>query len=106
MPHLIMNQARIHDHLLTAAHNAPARLEPDYGTAFTGLEHTDHPTHPASVTLEDMETGAESMVRARFVVGCDGARSGVRASDRQDARGRSGEPRMGRHGHPPRHRLP
>lgn len=80
MPHLIMNQARIHDHLLTAAHNAPARLEPDYGTAFTGLEHTDHPTHPASVTLEDMETGAESMVRARFVVGCDGARSGVRAA--------------------------
>ena len=80
MPHLIMNQARIHDHLLEAAHSAPTRLTPDYGTALTGLERTDHPTHPVTVSLEDTATGEASTVRARFVVGCDGARSPVRSA--------------------------
>ena len=34
--------------------------------------------HPVEVTLKDVATGAETMVRAKYVVGCDGARSRVR----------------------------
>ena len=34
--------------------------------------------HPVVVTLKNVATGAETVVRAKYVVGCDGARSRVR----------------------------
>lgn len=86
MPHLIMNQARIHEHLLTSARNAPARLVPDYGMEFVGLEVADEGEHPVTVTLRRVVpegaagAGEEVTVRAKFVVGADGARSEVRAA--------------------------
>lgn len=86
MPHLIMNQARIHEHLLDAARNAPARLVPDYGLEFVGLEVADEGEHPVTVTLRRVGpegaagVGEEVTVRAKFVVGADGARSEVRAA--------------------------
>ncbi len=86
MPHLIMNQARIHDHLLAAARDAPARLVPDYGLEFVGLEVADEGEHPVIATLRRVGpegadgTGEEVTVRAKYVVGSDGARSEVRAA--------------------------
>ncbi len=75
-PHVILNQARIHDFLLDTMRNAPAHLEPDYATGFVGLEIPREVGAPVTVRLE--RQGEIETVRARFVVGCDGARSQVR----------------------------
>ncbi len=79
-PHLIVNQARIHSHLLDVMAKGPSRLEPDYGVEFTGLSMVPDDDHPVHATLRDVATGAQQIVRARYVVGCDGARSAVRSS--------------------------
>lgn len=82
MPHMILNQARVHDMYLDIMRNSPSRLEPDYSLQFVDL--TVEPTergYPVTVTLERLEDGREGQtvtVKARYVVGCDGARSGVR----------------------------
>ena len=77
-PHLIVNQARLQQHLLDYMRQSPARLEPDYGLAFVDLTVEDEGEHPVVVRLRDAATGAESFVRAKYVVGCDGAHSRVR----------------------------
>ncbi|WP_407525270.1 FAD-binding monooxygenase [Methylobacterium oryzisoli] len=83
-PHVILNQARVHDFYLDAMRNAPARLEPSYGRRFLDLDlaAAEPPDgHPVTVRLErvdDAHQGEVETVRARYVVGCDGARSGVR----------------------------
>ncbi len=42
-PHLIVNQARVLDYFAEAAADGPARIRPDYGVEFLGLEvHDDH----------------------------------------------------------------
>lgn len=80
-PHLIVNQARVLDYFAEAAAHGPARIVPDYGVEFTGLTVSDEGEHPVEVgvryTAGD-RAGQERTVRARYVVGCDGARSGVR----------------------------
>src|SRR4051794_41144969 len=67
--------------------NAPARLEPAYGRRFVDLaiapdEGPGAPAaHPVTVRLERLggdTPGEVETVRARYVVGCDGARSPVR----------------------------
>nr|WP_315266425.1 FAD-dependent monooxygenase [Microbacterium lemovicicum] len=80
-PHLIVNQARVLDYFAEAAALAPGRIVPDYGMEFAGL--TVHPEgeHPVEVRLRRTEgdrAGEELTVRATYVVGSDGARSGVR----------------------------
>jgi phenol 2-monooxygenase len=77
MPHVILNQARIHDHLLAAMRNAPSRLEPDYGTELVDLAVPDGPG-PVTATVRNLASGSTETVRARYVVGGDGARSKVR----------------------------
>jgi phenol 2-monooxygenase len=82
-PHVIVNQARIHDHLLGAMRRSPSRLEPDYGLDVLDVAVGDSGDYPLSVTLRRTDAdhaGAELTVRARYVVGCDGARSAVRQS--------------------------
>ncbi len=76
-PHVILNQARIHDFLLDTMRSAPAHLEPDYATGFVGLDLPPQPGGPVTVRLERGDGKTETL-RARFVVGCDGARSQVR----------------------------
>ncbi|MCA2014354.1 FAD-dependent monooxygenase [Cereibacter sphaeroides] len=82
MPHVLINQARVHDMYLDIMQNSPTRLEPDYGYRVADLvidPSTDD--HPVTVTLEHTAPGQEgrtSVVRANYVVGCDGARSSVR----------------------------
>ncbi|CAN0606127.1 unnamed protein product, partial [Ectocarpus sp. 12 AP-2014] len=79
MPHVILNQARVHDMYLDVMRKSPTRLEPVYSRQFVDLSvEEDDPDAPVSVTLLRTDTGAKETLRARYVVGCDGARSGVR----------------------------
>lgn len=82
MPHILINQARLHELFLEVMKNSPSRLEPDYGWEVVGVtvdETTDD--HPVTVTLKDasgINWWATRTVRANYVVGCDGAHSAVR----------------------------
>ncbi len=82
MPHVLLNQARVHDMFLEVMRNAPSRLEPDYGLRVADLRvEPDGGDHPVAVTLERTapnRKGERRCVRARYVVGCDGAHSAVR----------------------------
>ncbi len=77
-PHLIVNQARVLDYFAEAAAHGPGRIVPDYGVEFLGLTVPGDESAPVEVRLKDA-AGAERTIRARYVVGCDGARSRVRA---------------------------
>jgi phenol 2-monooxygenase (NADPH) len=79
-PHLIVNQARMLKYLLDYMRNSPTRLEANYGLEFLDLNVETEGEHPVVVTLRKVANGAESTVRAKYVVGCDGARSRVRDS--------------------------
>jgi phenol 2-monooxygenase/3-hydroxybenzoate 4-monooxygenase len=74
-PHVVLNQARVHDFYLETMRHAPTRLEPYYSRRFVGLDlgNDDGP-----VTARFEYKGAVETIRARYVVGCDGARSLVR----------------------------
>ena len=84
-PHVILNQARVHDYYLNVMRNSPSRLEPNYSRQLIDL-HVDTAagvTHPVTVKLERVDEehkGQTETVRAKYVVGCDGARSAVRRS--------------------------
>ncbi|MBT2485164.1 MULTISPECIES: FAD-dependent monooxygenase [unclassified Microbacterium] len=80
-PHLIVNQARVLDYFAEAAVNGPGRITPDYGIEFVGLTVHDEREYPVEVRLRyaaGERVGEERTVRAKYVVGSDGARSGVR----------------------------
>ncbi|HEY0932661.1 MAG TPA: FAD-dependent monooxygenase [Trebonia sp.] len=92
-PHLILNQARIHQHLLDKMRNSASRLVPDYGLEVVDVEVGDG-EYPVLVTLSRAGAGADGgtglvRVRARYVVGCDGARSRVREATGQKLEGDS-----------------
>ena len=82
MPHILINQARLHELFLEVMKNSASRLEPDYGWEVVDVQ-VDPATddHPVTVTLKDA-TGINwwgtRTVRANYVVGCDGAHSAVR----------------------------
>ena len=83
MPHILMNQARVHELFLDVMRNAPTRLMPDYGWAVQDLEIGAGTTsHPVLVTIKNtgVNAGETAEVRAKYVVGADGARSVVRAA--------------------------
>ncbi len=80
-PHVILNQARIHDFYLDVMRNSPARIEPRYSRRLAGLTIDRTAAYPVAATLARTDAGHEGeteTVRARYVVGCDGARSEVR----------------------------
>jgi phenol 2-monooxygenase (NADPH) len=83
-PHVVLNQARVHDFYLDIMRNSPARLAPDYARRLLDLAiPSDAPDAPVTVRLERLDPGHQGEVEtvsARFVVGCDGAHSVVRRS--------------------------
>lgn len=87
-PHLIVNQARVLDYFAEFMANSPSRMLPDYGWDFEDLTIHDAGEYPVEVTLrrtcdgvgEGEAEGTVKVVRAKYVVGCDGARSKVRKS--------------------------
>ena len=91
MPHVIVNQARLQQYLLDYMQRSPTRLAPDYGLEFVTLmvepESDGSSEHPVVVTLRELASGAEKTIRAKYVVGCDGARSAVRDAIGVELRG-------------------
>ena len=83
-PHVILNQARVHDFYLEVMRNSPARLEPHYSRRVIDvLVDPTSADHPVTVLLERTDAAHEGQVetvQARYAVGCDGARSAVRKS--------------------------
>ncbi|MEL7154971.1 MAG: FAD-dependent monooxygenase, partial [Actinomycetota bacterium] len=80
-PHVILNQARVHDFFLEVMRNAERPMTPHYGHRLLGLDppRSAHDPVVAQVAAGD-DPSTEVTVRARYVVGCDGARSQVRRS--------------------------
>lgn len=80
-PHLIVNQARVLDYFAEVARNSPTRLEPDYGYEFVTLDVAEEGDRPVTVTLRRTageRAGEQRIVKAKYVIGCDGAHSRVR----------------------------
>jgi phenol 2-monooxygenase len=87
-PHVVLNQARVHDFYLQVMRNASNRLEPDYARRMIDLQidpaassGAGASSHPVTVRLERIDPGHGGQVetvKARYVIGCDGARSAVR----------------------------
>ena len=81
-PHLIVNQARVLDYFAQVAKNSAARIELDFGIEFCGLE-VGEGKYPVSVQIQYVagaRAGEKRTIKAKYVVGCDGARSNVRES--------------------------
>ncbi|MBS0249135.1 MAG: FAD-binding monooxygenase [Proteobacteria bacterium] len=85
-PHVVLNQARVHDFYLDVMRKSPAAIEPYYARRLVDLDtrnSSDPFEHRVTARLEHLQEGQYptiETVKARFVVGCDGARSAVRRS--------------------------
>lgn len=85
-PHVVLNQARVHDNYLDVMLNSPNRLVPNYSRKVTDVKVVNggsNDAYPVTVTLErvdDAHKGEIETVKAKYVVGCDGARSAVRTA--------------------------
>ncbi|MFD1795620.1 3-hydroxybenzoate 4-monooxygenase [Paracoccus aurantiacus] len=92
MPHVILNQARVHDMYLEIMRKSPSRLEPDYSLELADLHIDQGGDYPVEVTLERTDPeheGQQVRLRAKYVVGCDGARSNVRRAFGRQLKGDS-----------------
>ncbi|MBX9824853.1 MAG: FAD-binding monooxygenase [Xanthobacteraceae bacterium] len=93
-PHVVLNQARVHDFYLDVMRRSAAKLEPHYGRRVVSVLPVTIGSgdQRATVTLERVDPehqGEIETVRARYVVGCDGARSVVRTSIGRELHGDS-----------------
>jgi phenol 2-monooxygenase len=86
-PHVILNQARVHDFFLDVMLKSPTRLQPSYSRKLKQLVLQPANANPPQTTscvqvqLERTDPNHEGQlenIRAKYVVGCDGARSAVR----------------------------
>ena len=83
-PHVVLNQARVHDFYLELMRNSPGRLEPHYSRSLRDVVvdggAADYPVTVRMERTDAAHAGQVESVQARYVVGCDGARSVVRKS--------------------------
>jgi len=92
-PHVILNQARVHDFFLDVMQRSHKQLKPSYARMLTAIDVEPDVTdgkseYPVTACFQSVYAGSaerqssESIeqVAARYVVGCDGARSMVRES--------------------------
>jgi len=86
-PHVVLNQARVHDFYLDVMRRSPGALEPYYARRLLEVTTDDGRAgdndYPVTARLERLDAAAQGqieIVKARYVVGCDGARSIVRKS--------------------------
>ncbi len=82
-PHVVLNQARVHDFYLELMRNSPNRLQPDYSRRLLDLkiDGSNGAEYPVTVRLQRTDRQHEDaveVVNARYLVGCDGAHSAVR----------------------------
>ncbi len=84
-PHVVLNQARIHDLLLDGMKNSSSQLEPNYNCELidikldkTVLNDPDKFPITAIVSQKKNNRSYKKKVSARYIVGCDGAKSRVR----------------------------
>jgi len=83
-PHVILNQARIHGFYLDLMRKSENRLEPNYGWSFSSYEKaaTGDEEYPLKIRLAKAGTDGRPIemqtMHAKYLVGCDGARSEVR----------------------------
>jgi phenol 2-monooxygenase (NADPH) len=89
-PHVIVNQARMLAYLRDHMERSPARLAPFYGlhAGHVEVDSSGSAEYPVRVSVRHLEeredTGRTSTIRAKYLVGCDGARSSIRtALDRE-----------------------
>jgi phenol 2-monooxygenase (NADPH) len=93
MPHVIVNQARMLAYLLDHMERSPSKLRPFYSLHASDMqiESSAASEYPVKVTLQHLknfkETGESSTIRAKYVVGCDGSRSGTRTAIGRELRG-------------------
>jgi phenol 2-monooxygenase (NADPH) len=86
MPHVIVNQARMLTYLLEHMERSASRSTPYYGLQVSDvrIDADGSAEHPVTVTVQHVsggqETGQTSTIRARYVVGCEGARSRTRSA--------------------------
>lgn len=94
-PHVILNQARIHDGFLDVMRKSRTKLEPYYSRRLIDLEvdrsagANDHAVTVRLARVDAVNDGKIETIRARYVVGCDGARSTVRRSIGRELHGDS-----------------
>jgi phenol 2-monooxygenase len=82
-PHIYVNQSRVLDYFLGCAEKSPGRIVPDYGIEFVDLAIDDSHEYPVAARIKYIagpRTGEVRTVRAKYLVGGDGARSNVRAA--------------------------
>ena len=96
LPHVVLNQARVHDFYLDVMRRSASKLEPYYARRVVAVKpappDSGNALPRATVTLERLDASHEGQtetVKARYVVGCDGARSAVRASIGRELHGDS-----------------
>lgn len=80
-PHIYVNQSRILDYFLRDAERAPGRATPDYGVEFLTADIDPDAEYPVTAQIRytaGERAGEERTVKAKYLVGGDGARSTVR----------------------------
>src|SRR5215475_1478566 len=91
-PHVVLNQARVHDFYLDLMRRSAAKLEPYYERRVVAVAPAPRGSDGVTVTLERLDAphqGQTETIKARYVVGCDGARSIVRTSIGRELHGDS-----------------